>query len=159
MNRGEKIAYGLIIFIFASAGIFYISPLRFYQGHGTSMEPLIRDGDGIVVISVPRERIQENDIITFRVEDGYLITHMVVGFENGKIITHGVNLPKNNLEKVDYSQVVGEHVLTIPKAGIVLQYVSSTPGFILLILIPTILIIYNEARKIRNELKNEKNNL
>lgn len=153
LDHKEKLGYGFLVFIFVSAAVFYFTPIRFLRGHGVSMEPKIRDGDAIVIRPVGRSEIQRGDVITFGTEPGYLITHKVVGFENDTIITHGINLPKGDVERVEYSQVVGELVLVIPKAGIILQYVNSGIGFVLLILLPASLIIFNEARKIRKELK------
>lgn len=152
MSTTEKIAYAIIIFIFVSVGVFYVSPLQFLRGHGHSMEPMISDGDAIIITPVSREEIQEGDVITFRQDGGLLITHKVIGFENGKIITHGINLPEGDVEIVEYSDVVGELVFKIPKAGSVIEYLNSSLGLILLILIPAGLIIFNEARKIREEL-------
>lgn len=156
MNLRDTIAYGVIIFVIASATFFHLTPARFLCGHGVSMEPLIHDGDAIVIFPTSGNEIRRGDVITFKTEPGYLITHQVVGFENGRIITHGINLPEGDVERVSYSQVVGEHVLTIPKAGVILQYVDSLPGFVLLILVPAALIIFNEARKIRREIRKRK---
>ncbi len=118
------------------------------------MEPKISDGDALIIYPTSREQIQKGDIITFEYGEGWLISHQVIGFENDTIITHGINLPEGDVERVKYSQVVGEVVMVIPKLGIILGYANSEIGFVLLILIPTILIIYSEGRKIREELTN-----
>ncbi|KXA89330.1 hypothetical protein AKJ57_05470 [candidate division MSBL1 archaeon SCGC-AAA259A05] len=153
MDWKDGIAYGLIVTVMGTAAFFQLMPYSFLRGHGVSMEPRISDGDAIVIHPVARNEIENGDIISFGTEPGYLITHKVVGFENGRIITHGINLPEGDVERVEYSQVVGEHVLTIPKAGIVLQHIDSFAGFVLLVLVPAALIIYNEGRKIRREMR------
>ncbi|KXA97992.1 hypothetical protein AKJ40_04985 [candidate division MSBL1 archaeon SCGC-AAA259M10] len=154
MDIKHKIAYGITIFVVISAAVIYFSPARFLQGYGHSMEPVIKSGDGIIVVPVKKEEISIGDTIAFK-SGGVIIAHKVVGFEDGKIITHGVNLPKDDVEKIDPSQVIGKRVLTIPKAGIIIRYVGTRIGFILLILIPASLIIVNEVRKIKKELEKE----
>lgn len=116
------------------------------------MEPKIRDGDAIVIYPTSMDQIQKGDVITFEYADGFLITHQVVGFENDVIITHGINLPEGDVERLKYSQVVGEVVLVVPKLGIALRYINSWMGFVLLILIPAFLLIFNELGKISDEL-------
>lgn len=156
MNNKEKTGYALIIIVIGLIGLFYLTPVRLLSGHGVSMKPRIHDGDAIIIYPTSREQIRKGDIITFRDGEGWLITHKVVGFENDTIITHGINLPEGDVERVRYSQVVGELVLVIPKLGMVLQYVNSGIGFVLLILLPAALIIFNESRKIREELNKQR---
>lgn len=150
----DKILLGIAIGVILLAAFFYLSPARLLSGHGVSMEPRIHDGDAIIIYPTRGEQIQKGDIITFKTEPGYLITHKVIDFENDVILTHGINLPEGDVERVEYSQVVGELVLVIPKAGIIFQYVNSWVGFVLLILLPAGLIIFNEGRKIKEELNN-----
>ena len=155
MDMKNKIAYGVVIFIILTAAVIYISPVRFLRGRGHSMEPEIKDGDGIIVVPVDKNEIKIGDIIAFK-RGPIIVAHEVVGFEEGRIITHGVNLPENDVEKVHYSQIIGKHLITIPKAGIIIRYVDSKFGFVLLILIPAALIITNEIRKIRRIRKSPK---
>lgn len=79
--------------------------------------------------------------------------HRVIALENGMIRTKGDNSEEPD-SWIKPSQVVGKHLLTIPYAGIILNEIDSTSGFVLLILVPAALIIYNEGRKIKRELGN-----
>ena len=152
MSIWEKLCYGIIIAFLATFLVFHLSPMRFLVGYGHSMEPLLNEGDGLIVLPVNPQNVDEGDIVAFR-EDGKTIVHKVIGFEDGKIITHGVNLPKDDVERVSSHQLIGRHVLTVPYVGHILVRINSIFGFLILLLIPGALVVYTELKKIRNELR------
>ncbi len=152
MSIKEKIGYGFIILVIFSVAFFFFTPAQFLRGRGTSMEPVLHDGDGIVIVPPSWVEVDEGEIIAFY-HGGSIVVHQVIGFEDERIITRGVNRPEDDVERVEPSDVIGVHVLTIPKAGILLQHVDSSAGFVLLVVVPTALIVFNESRKIHRELR------
>lgn len=120
------------------------------------MEPTISDGDVVVTVPVDYEQLEEGDIIAFR-HDEQNIIHRIIDFEDGMIRTKGDNVSKKDPFLITSSEVVGKHVLKIPNLGLVLRKANSAGGYVLLILIPAILLIYYELKNIWKE-RTVKNN-
>lgn len=148
MGRKTKIFYGILALLFISITILFVSPAQFLKANGSSMKPTINDGDAIIVIPTSEKDIKIGDVISYN-RGGWIITHRVIDKENGKIITKGDNLSNKDPYLVDPSEVIGKHLLTIPYLGQILVYLSSPIGFILLVLIPGGLLVFNEARKLQ----------
>ena len=128
--------------------VVYLTPIAILSVNGHSMEPKIGEGDAIVIFPVNTNEIRTGDIITYLHED-ISITHQVIGFEDGKIQTKGINLPHKDPYLVERSEVIGKHLVTIPYGSFVAVFVRSPAGFLTLIFLPSALIIVNEGRKIK----------
>ena len=59
------------------------APLYF---HGTSMEPLLVEGDELVIEPVPSERITPGDIITYRFEDKFPTRRVIARSGNALLL-------------------------------------------------------------------------
>ena len=57
-----------------------------YRGqlHGTSMWPVIRSGDGMVVEHVPEEEIVRGDVLVFSTGGEKLVAHRLIRTEGGE---------------------------------------------------------------------------
>ncbi|MCR4275552.1 MAG: signal peptidase I [Candidatus Wolfebacteria bacterium] len=125
-----------------------------------SMEPAIKTG-GIVVIN-PNDNYKAGDIITFgkisKVETP--TTHRIVKTEikDNQIIyiTKGDANNGTDLREVKKSDIVGKVIFSLPYAGYVINFSKKPIVFVLLLLIPTATIIYEEIKKIRNEVAKNK---
>lgn len=116
-----------------------------------SMSPVFEPGDIIVVKSTGNKNIRAGDIITFE-ENGTLVTHRVaeVVKSDGKemLKTKG---DANNIKDsgmVDPEHVVGTYKFRIPYGGYVARFARSATGFILLIIVPSVLLIAGEIKNI-----------
>jgi signal peptidase len=101
-----------------------------------SMKPAFSAGDIVLVKDISTSNIKKNDVITFKESNRKLITHRVAEVTDQGFVTKGDN---NNVKDdgfVKPENVVGELVLTLPKAGYVSKFVSSPLGITLLIFIP-----------------------
>ena len=124
------------------------------------MEPAIKTG-GIVVIN-PNDNYKAGDIITFgkisKVEAP--TTHRIVKTEikDNQIIyiTKGDANNGADLREVKKSDIIGKVILSLPYAGYVINFSKKPIVFVLLLLIPTVAIIYEEIKKIRNEVAKNK---
>lgn len=133
-----------------------ISPMKFLTVTGNSMEPVISEDDVLVVLPADCSQLKKGDIIVYKhevEEKKFTFTHRIVAIEheeggNTKIITKGDNLPEPDDYFVKPSQVIGTVSLVIPFLGAFLRFVNSFYGLFLLIIIPAILIIFMEVRKI-----------
>lgn len=117
-----------------------------------SMEPELSPGDVVVVRSVPPERIQEGDAITFRDEEGDRITHRVVEkrtTEDGVVYrTKGDANDYPDPELVSHSQVLGSVWFHVPAVGRFFYFVQRPLVQGLLIVVPGGLLLANGLRSI-----------
>lgn len=104
---------------------------RFAVVMSGSMEPVLSTGDFVVVKT--RDSYDVGDVIMFH-EEEILVTHRIVGQEDGKFITKG---DANNVEdegRVDPAAIRGEMVLAIPHVGLAMipqtfsRYVTQLTG-------------------------------
>ena len=102
------------------------------------------------------------DIITFNSNDsfykGLTITHRIIGIQQlsdgSKVYrTKGDNnvLPDSSLVHLDH--VYGRVFFKIPKLGYIKNFVSSTGGFIISIVIPILFVILYEVFRIKKLIK------
>lgn len=156
ISKKDKLEFGILICLAVTIILLYISPINFLFVSGHSMEPTISDGDVVVTVPVDYEQLEEGDIIAFR-HDEQNIIHRIIDFEDGMIRTKGDNVSKKDPFLITSSEVVGKYVLKIPNLGLVLRKANSAGGYVLLILIPAILLIYYELKNIWKE-RTVKNN-
>ena len=129
-----------------------------------SMEPAIKTGSVVFVkpahsTGSGQADYKIGDIITFGDQEGSeaLTTHRIVEIEieDGKTL-YTVKGDANNAadtRKVPSENVVGKTLFSIPFLGYLLNFAKQPIGFILLIWVPAIIIIWEEIEKIRKELK------
>ncbi|MFA4818105.1 MAG: signal peptidase I [Parcubacteria group bacterium] len=128
-----------------------------------SMSPAIHTGS--LVFVKPLADYNVGDVITRRTKDPKVtITHRIVSKEEidspqfgeagGKIAfeTKGDANDSSDMEKFTAEGIVGKVFLIIPLLGYPVAYAKTTPGIILLIIIPAVIIIYDEIQKIKKEI-------
>ena len=103
--------------------------------------------------------LKPGDIITFVSQNkdsyGETVTHMIrsVIEQDGKVkgyVTYGTNTGVDDEEDVLPNTILGQYVRKFPGIGKFFAFVKSTPGYIVCILIPFILLIlYNGVNIIR----------
>ena len=124
------------------------------------MEPAIKTGS--VVVVNPNDNYKTGDIITFgkisKVESP--ITHRIVKTkitDNQTIYTtKGDANNGTDLKEVKKSDIIGRVILSLPYVGYVINFSKKPIIFVLLLLLPTATIIYEEIKKIRNEVAKNK---
>lgn len=143
-----------IAFYFASA------QFKILTVTGNSMYPAITENDVVVVALSKNDffnglNVKEGDVITYTLMiDGkeVLMTHRITEIDRSgteaRIRTKGDNRPEVDNYFVTSSQVVGTVILVIPFLGAFLRFANSFYGLVLLIIIPAILIIATEVRKL-----------
>lgn len=125
-----------------------------------SMEPAIKTGS--VVIVAPSELYTEEDIITFSRSKSSLnapVTHRVVAVEViGGEYVYTVKGDANeyaDTEKVLKKEVLGKVMFSVPYLGWLIDTVKTPLGFTVLIIIPAVIIIGDEVKKIISEIKKD----
>jgi signal peptidase len=134
-------------------------PYRLFAVESGSMEPTIMKGD--VIFVSPQESYKEGDVIAFNAPFGQsvkVITHRIVASENSGTLftTKGDFNRADDLDKVDKEDIVGKYSFRIPLIGYPIQFVKTGLGVILLIVVPGLLIILDQIKKIRDELHKRK---
>ena len=118
-------------------------------------------GDIIIIKNVKDPRsLQAGDIIAFistnSVSYGETVTHMireVKTTEDGRVlgyVTFGTNTDTNDEALVEPEYILGSYAGKLPQVGNFFAFVKSTPGYIICILVPfLLLILYNGVNVIR----------
>ena len=131
-----------------------------YVVRSGSMEPSIHTG--AVVVVKPEAEYNEGEIITFsnRGED-IPTTHRIVKKEviNGRssYTTQGDANNAPDVEAVYSSRILGKVLFNIPYVGYAVAAARQPIGFLIIIVLPALFIIYDEGMNIWKELKNKKN--
>ena len=109
-----------------------------------SMAPTFCKDDMIIIRKCDTQKLEEGDIITFHTviyNKLALNTHRIVKieeYENGyrSFTTRGDNNPADDTHILAEGDIVGKHVTTIPKLGKLMNFLSSSAGFLIVIVIP-----------------------
>ncbi len=148
------IAVLLIISIFPITGNFKVMIVQ-----SGSMQPEIKMGSIVAIKPVDDYRI--GDVITFQIaKNKEPITHRihdikVVGGEP-RYITKGDANNAPDQREVSQREIIGKVLFNIPYLGYVIDFAQKPIGFSLIIIIPALVIIFDEAKKIYAEVKKRK---
>lgn len=149
----------LLVLGLASLGLMLSG--RVYIVRSGSMEPALMPGDAIVLQPV-EQMPNVGDIITYE-QQGKLITHRVVGVQDAATITTKGDANENaDPWKVHFADIRGKMALRIPYLGYFFAFVRQPGGWFLLVVLPVVLILYNQGKQVWNlyqELKREKQTL
>lgn len=152
-----SIVMGFIIFIKISSNTSNL-PFKSFLIQSGSMEPTIMTGD-IIIVQNSNTYLQR-DVITFFDHGDRVVTHRILQVNNEstgeEYITQGDNNQTPDIAPVPKSDVIGKHFLTIPKLGYLVAKSKTKGGIILLIIIPATIIIYDEVKKIKSSVEEEK---
>ncbi len=98
-----------------------------------SMKPEFVEGD--LLIFKKQNKYAVNDIIIFN-DDGYLTTHRIVDIlEDGRFVTRGDANNTNDTNPVAISDVHGKMIKRVAKVGLVLEFLSSPIGLVLIVVV------------------------
>lgn len=147
--------YGLVV-IFALLVIsarFSFFGVRMLVVQSGSMAPTI--GTGSLVINKSERTYQIDDIVTFKNREKLTetTTHRIVEIENqGNVELFTTQGDANNAPdstKLTEDRILGRVVFAIPYFGYLVAFSRTTPGLIILIIIPATIIIYDEINKLK----------
>lgn len=95
-----------------------------------SMEPGIPVGSIVYVEDVEPSTLQKDDVITYSISGGTMVTHRVVDIdvENQSIITKGDANEVEDGAPVAFSQVVGKMKMHVPLLGYISIYIRTPLG-------------------------------
>ena len=111
-------------------------------------------GDLVLVKEVDPATLQEGDIIAYTSQNtanyGETVTHKIRSLTTDAIgepgfITYGTTTDTDDETVVTYPYVLGKYSSHIPKVGTFFQFLKSTPGYIVCILVPFLVLILLEG--------------
>ncbi len=111
-------------------------------------------GDLVLVKAVDPATLREGDIIAYTSQNsanyGETVTHKIRKITtdaNGDpgFVTYGTTTDTDDETIVTYPYVLGKYEKHIPKVGMFFQFLKTTPGYIVCILIPFLLLILSEG--------------
>ena len=117
-----------------------------------SMSGTFEKGDIIVSKQIDGEEIKEGDVISFWYHDPQadqiiVVTHRVIELrDDGKIVTQGDVANKANsvdkIEVISKGDAISRYSFKIPYVGAVLDFINTSTGFFVCILIPVFLFLF-----------------
>lgn len=111
-------------------------------------------GDLVLVKEVDCATLREGDIIAYTSQNdanyGETVTHKIRRLTtdangNPGFVTYGTTTDTDDETVVTYPYVLGKYQSRIPKVGKFFQFLKTTPGYIVCILIPFLLLILLEG--------------
>lgn len=111
-------------------------------------------GDLILIQKVDPATLKEGDIISYTSTNtenfGETITHKIRHLTtdrqgNPGFITYGTTTGEDDAKVVTYPYVLGKYSGRIPKLGYFFEFLKTTPGYIVCILVPFLLLILSEG--------------
>ena len=126
-----------------------------------SMQPAIKMGS--VVVVKPADEYKIGEVITFgkATKTQTPITHRIYDIkivgEEPRYITKGDVNNAPDKQEVRLDEIVGKVLFDIPYLGYAVKAARKPSGFLLIIVAPAVIIIYDELRKIFKEIRKKKN--
>ena len=111
-------------------------------------------GDLILVKQVDPNTLQPGDIIAYTSQNsenyGETVTHKIRSLtvnDNGEpgFITYGTTTNTDDAAVVTFPFVLGKYEVSLPKVGSFFQFLRSTTGYILCILVPFLILILHQG--------------
>lgn len=123
-----------------------------------SMESVFGIGDVILIKEAKKEEINKGDIITFKKQE--IITHRIIEMsKSNDTIYYTTKGDSNNVkddEKVKYEEIEGKYITKFVNVGHLISFLNTTEGFIVLVSLPIIVIIFTIFLELRNKDKKSK---
>ena len=147
---------GMMIFTLISVNTFdqanrSIFGYKFFIVRSDSMSKTDFDaGDIVFVKNVDPATLQVGDIIAFTSQNsnnfGDTVTHKIReittnAYGDPAFVTYGTTTDTNDETPVTYPYVLGKYTGKIPNVGSFFQFLKTTPGYILCIFVPFLLLI------------------
>ena len=128
-------------------------PKAFLVSSG-SMEPAIKTGS--LVFTMPQKNYAVGDVVTFKPDpkNKSTTTHRVVAIGGGIVKTAGDANNSPDPRLISLENVVGKVFYVLPYLGYLAGFIQTPQGFILFVIVPATILIYEEFKSLFVELKN-----
>jgi len=145
---GSLIGIGAF-FLLATNG-YLDSRYRAYVVTSGSMAPTIEAGS--VLISKSEQNYTAGDVVTFK-NGARIITHRIFKIKDNEIITKGDANEDPDFDVIPNSHIIGRKLISVPHVGYAIDFVKSPRGFVMLVIIPASIIVYEELKNLGSEIR------
>lgn len=122
---GLFIILALNILTTKSDKLFEIIGYRSYTILSGSMEPEFYPGDIVITQHKIKTDIKLGDVVTFRDDEGVIITHRIIDEVDGGYITQGDNNNVKDKGVLKEDDIIGKVKFSIPKIGYLINFLSK----------------------------------
>lgn|SRR3989344_5923433 len=164
MKKIYRIAYGifvLAVIVIASLFIVTLFPIpgnfQVKIVQSGSMEPAIKTG-GVVIVK-PVKNYSVGDVVTFGKDTKIDVptTHRIINSRvaEGSFLftTKGDANEDKDTKEIREQEIIGKVFFSVPFAGYVLAVAKKPLGFAVLIIVPSLIILFDEGKKVLVEIK------
>ena len=132
---------------------------KFYIVLSGSMEPTLKVGS--VAMVLPQKDYFPGEVVSFLTGTGKnsTVTHRILaknypnGIDSAPVFLTAGDANKNfDSQNLKEEQIVGKYAVSVPYLGYLIDYVKKPYGFILFVIVPATILIYEETLKIKREL-------
>lgn len=126
--------------------------IRAFSVLSGSMEPAIKEGS--LIFTREKDSYERGEIITYTPVSGRIngttlpLTHRIININesNSEVlyITQGDANATPDQDPVPHSNVIGSTIFALPYVGYLIDFARTPLGYIVLILVPAIILIYEE---------------
>ncbi len=147
----------LIVLLVVFSRTSWLGNYRLLVVQSGSMEPAIHTG--AVVLVKPAKNYQVGEIVTYqpKLHRQQTITHRIQAKKqiNGRwaYITKGDANEDVDFSSVKPSQIVGKVMVNVPYVGYAIAAAKTKLGFVFLIIIPALIIVFDQSKRIFKEIK------
>ncbi len=138
------IAIGIIIINIFSAKNKSLFGFRIYRVASGSMEPYLKVGDFIVLKK--QAQYDAGDVVTYDVNNEYVVTHRIVLINGNEITTKG-DANNTNDDPINDKQIIGKVILKIHSLNYIRYLLTKPVIWILILFIGIIIIILFSSKK------------
>lgn len=139
----------LILIVFAAIAAVLILPVVFgcksMAVVSGSMEPNIPVGSIVIVNEVDAEELEVDDVITYQISGGTMVTHRIVAIDNENqcVTTKGDANDVEDGNPVAFSNIVGKKLFHVPLLGYLTIYIKTPLGIVGVCGVMIVLILLN----------------
>ena len=164
MKKIYRIVYGifvLAVIVIASLFIVTLFPIpgnfQVKIVQSGSMEPAIKTG-GVVIVK-PVKNYSVGDVVTFGKDTKIDVptTHRIINSRvaEGSFLftTKGDANEDKDTKEIREQEIIGKVFFSVPFAGYVLAVAKKPLGFAVLIIVPSLIILFDEGKKVLVEIK------
>lgn len=136
---GWVVTSALMLFIIGLGFIYLVPGYGFSLVRSGSMSPAINVGD-VIITRPPSNKIEPGMVLMYK-HGSDTISHRVLSINGDTLVMKGDALEHQDPWQVRVSDVKGIYVFKIPYIGYAMSFIRSKLGWILSIIIPTIVIV------------------
>ncbi|MFA6048022.1 MAG: signal peptidase I [Parcubacteria group bacterium] len=157
-NIFVTLAIAIVLFLLAARFL-----PKFHYGlyiiQSGSMQPTLKTGS--IVVDKKQADYQKGEIITFARSKKEIITHRITEVTGeGENILYKTKGDANNTDDLFLARknlVLGKVIFAVPYFGYIIAFVKTKTGLVLLIIIPALWFIVEEALKVKKTIREKKN--